>query len=169
MGNWQNFTARLPISRWDELKKLQISIQGIPTMLNPVPPVYLAGMFVEVNYEIPPLLGGESEIVEETTDDLPVLSAPNAVRVLRSRGGSNVFGAGEKVEFDLDLGEFPASGTLPDAAGTPPENVIHPEPAPGTSTTATDLPPPEDLPSTELQRTATSTDGPAPTEELPTP
>ncbi len=120
MTNWQNFTARLPVSRWDELKKLQISIQGIPTTLNPVPPVYLAGMFAEVNYELPPLFGGESDIVEESTESLPVLSAQNAIRVLPGRGGGNVFGAGERVEFDLDLGDLSGAGTPPvEGPGTP--------------------------------------------------
>src|SRR3989344_802600 len=97
MGNWQNFTARLPISRWDELKKLQISIQGIPTMLNPVPPVYLAGMFVEVNYELPPLFGDEQGIADESTENLPVLSAPNAIRSIPGRDEESVFGVGERV------------------------------------------------------------------------
>lgn len=53
MKNWRYFTIALPAKTWDELKKLQVSIEGIPTTLTPVPNVYLDGMLVEVRYELP--------------------------------------------------------------------------------------------------------------------
>lgn len=53
-SNWQNFTVTLPVSDWSDLQNLQIRIEGIPTTQDPVPPVYLDGMFVEVHYDLPP-------------------------------------------------------------------------------------------------------------------
>ena len=51
--NWPHFTFTLPVTSWDELKKLQVRIEGIPTALPyPLPPVYLDGMLLEVNYEV---------------------------------------------------------------------------------------------------------------------
>ncbi len=133
MANWQNFTARLPVSRWDELKRLQISVQGIPTTLNPVPPVYLAGMFVEVNYELPPLLANEeADIVAE---DLPVFALPDVLRTVPGRGEAKTFGAGERVEFDLDLADLPGGemdqGLL--AVEEPTEPAPADEPAPSST------------------------------------
>lgn len=52
--NWPNFTTAIPVTNWADLANLQIRVQGIPTTVNPIPPVYLDGMFVEVNYSVPP-------------------------------------------------------------------------------------------------------------------
>lgn len=145
MANWHNFTARLPVSRWDELQRLQIAIEGIPTLLVPVPPVYLAGMFIEVNYTPPSLFDNEAEVVEESTEGLPVFAVRNAIKILPGRDESNVFGAGERVEFDLDLGELPdvastsvssspaldettLTSTEPEEIDSPPEPVPAPPP-----------------------------------------
>ena len=52
-GNWQKFTVTLPISDWTDLANLQIRVQGIPTTQDPLPPVYLGGMLMEVHYKTP--------------------------------------------------------------------------------------------------------------------
>lgn len=166
MDNWQNFTARLPISQWDEVKNLQISVEGIPTTLNPVPPVYLAGMFIGVNYELPPFFGDEDELLDESSDGLPILDAPNAIRAALERGDENVFGAGERVEFDIDLSVLPSlNGTSTEPSLDEPENTTttpseipappvepddvlpdEPPPTPATSTPPLAEPIPEPLP-----------------------
>lgn len=63
--NWQNLTISLPLKTWDELKKLQISVEGIPTVLNPLPKVYLDGMFVEVHYELPSVASINNRSIEQ--------------------------------------------------------------------------------------------------------
>jgi hypothetical protein len=136
--NWQNFTARLPVSRWDELKRLQIAVEGIPTTLNPVPPVYLAGMFIEVNYELPPIFGTEDSL-DEPTDGLPILRAPNAIQALPGRGDESVFGVGERVEFDIVLDELPTSDSDAHSEDTPSDSE--------TETDTGDLPTGESAPS----------------------
>lgn len=60
--NWKNFTVALPITSWDDLKKLQIKIEGIKTsLLQPLPEVLLDGMLLEVKYEVPPLFSSSEE------------------------------------------------------------------------------------------------------------
>jgi len=56
INNWQQFTVTLPISDWNDLQNLQIRIEGIPTTQDPIPPIYLDGMFAEVDYEVPPAI-----------------------------------------------------------------------------------------------------------------
>ena len=55
-NNWQAFTITLPVTTWDDLQDLQIRVEGIPTTQDPIPPVYLDGMFVEVHYDVPPVI-----------------------------------------------------------------------------------------------------------------
>jgi hypothetical protein len=50
MSNWQQFTVTLPLSDWTDLQNLQVRVDGIPTTQDPIPPIYLDGMFVEVHY-----------------------------------------------------------------------------------------------------------------------
>lgn len=50
-SNWQRFTVAVPIVNWDDLKKLQIKIEAIPTTLQDAPTVFLDGSFIEVTYE----------------------------------------------------------------------------------------------------------------------
>lgn len=52
MSNWQQFTITLPISDWTDLQNLQIRVEGIPTTQDPVPPIYLDGMLLEVHYDV---------------------------------------------------------------------------------------------------------------------
>jgi hypothetical protein len=54
VSDWQKMTVTLPIADWKDLTALQIRIQGIPTTQDPVPPVYLDGMFMEVHYDSAP-------------------------------------------------------------------------------------------------------------------
>ncbi|MDI6820732.1 MAG: hypothetical protein QMD65_00950 [Patescibacteria group bacterium] len=56
LKNWSSFTATLPVKTWDELKTLQISIEGMPTILTNMPRIFLDGMFVEARFELPPAL-----------------------------------------------------------------------------------------------------------------
>lgn len=49
--NWRQLTLSLPISSWKDLERLQLRIQGVTTTLDPIPPVFLDGMFMEVHYE----------------------------------------------------------------------------------------------------------------------
>jgi hypothetical protein len=51
-ANWPNFTVAVPVTTWDDLQNLQVRVEEIPTTQDPVPTVYLDGMFAEVHYEI---------------------------------------------------------------------------------------------------------------------
>ncbi len=83
--NWQNFTATLPVTSWDDLKKLQVKIEGIPTTLQQIPKVYLDGMFVEVHYEIPSVI--EMTNTPTSTDEEASSTAP-PVRVTLANPGA---------------------------------------------------------------------------------
>ena len=59
--NWPHFTIELPIRSWDELKRLQISLEGIDTSLpKPLVKTYLDGLFLEVHYDLPPVFQNPS-------------------------------------------------------------------------------------------------------------
>jgi len=83
--NWQEFTVTLPISDWNDLENLQIRVQGLPTTQDPIPPVYLEGMLVEVHYSIPsPILattpatnGSSSVAVEQVVQVSPNITVTN--------------------------------------------------------------------------------------------
>ncbi|MDI6733943.1 MAG: hypothetical protein QMD50_00410 [Patescibacteria group bacterium] len=66
--NWQNLTVTLPVKSWDELKKIQISIENIPTSLSQIPQIYLDGMFLEAHYELSPELVVGGGVVLESDD-----------------------------------------------------------------------------------------------------
>ncbi|MBI4094649.1 MAG: hypothetical protein HY435_00445 [Candidatus Liptonbacteria bacterium] len=55
-GNWEFFTLTIPVNAWEDLRKLQVGIEGIDTALTSIPRTYLDGMLVEVHYEVPPVL-----------------------------------------------------------------------------------------------------------------
>lgn len=55
-SNWRNLTLRIPLTSWDDLKNLQVSIEGVPTTRETIPLVLLDGMLMEVHYEVPPVL-----------------------------------------------------------------------------------------------------------------
>lgn len=97
--NWQKFTVTLPIANWDDLKKVQIRLSGMPTSLAKVPRIYLDGMFVEVHYDVPPI-GDEStpqapvvvQVSPSVTveipppDPAPVLPPPDLVAITKTDG-----------------------------------------------------------------------------------
>ncbi len=49
--NWRQLTFSLPVSSWAELRNLQIRVQGISSTVDPLPPVFLDGMLLEVHYD----------------------------------------------------------------------------------------------------------------------
>lgn len=87
INNWQNFTVTLPIADWADLENLQIRVEGIPTTQDPVPPVYLDGMFVEVHYDSAPSLdpSDTASSTIEATSSAPS-SSPSARMTLVDPG-----------------------------------------------------------------------------------
>jgi hypothetical protein len=58
LENWQNFTIDLPLKSWDELRRVQVRVIGVPTTLSRIPKMYLDGMLLEAHYEVAPLFNG---------------------------------------------------------------------------------------------------------------
>ena len=81
INNWQQFTVTLPISDWQDLENLQVRIEGIPTTQDPIPPVYLDGMFMEVHYDSQPLLSNEATSTDETASSTDSTDSAPAVRL----------------------------------------------------------------------------------------
>lgn len=153
--NWQAFKANIPVSSWDDMKKLQIKIEGIKTSLAQIPKVYLDGMIVEARYEVTPLAlpsdqgtaapaaapggenGGANVIV------LPPSAQPKPV----NPNGS--FNADQAPTFDFDMNSLQTATSGPMVSSTP---VIAPTPGPAPSSSG-DLPPS----STPLPGTSTAT------------
>ncbi|MDP2598567.1 MAG: hypothetical protein Q8P49_01920 [Candidatus Liptonbacteria bacterium] len=132
-NNWQNFTVTLPLANWDELRKLQIQVVGIPTTLNPTPKVYLDGMFAEVHYDLPPVFagvfgggssGGAAPEAKngpvEIPNGIPVIVLPPSQKPTPVNPGQNTFGADEAPQFNLDLNSLvapPPPEPAPDDSG----------------------------------------------------
>jgi hypothetical protein len=77
MSNWQNFTVTLTVSDWTDLQNLQVRVEGIPTTQDPIPPIYLDGMLLEVHYDAvslpvpllpPPVL---PQVASTTNQEIP--------------------------------------------------------------------------------------------------
>jgi hypothetical protein len=104
VNNWPNFTVELPVSSWQDLRKVQISVEGIPSTIQDLPQVSLDGMLVQAQYELPPLFGGEEEKAEEVSElNAPIISANPSSTKERS------FRADESPFFDLDINEVVSS------------------------------------------------------------
>jgi hypothetical protein len=104
--NWPNLTVALPSFTWDELRKVQVRVSGIPTAASSLPAVYLDGMFLEVHYESLPLIiqGGESEkatssLVElapgvtvetPTKKEVPIIPAPEIILFEKKEGRADI-------------------------------------------------------------------------------
>lgn len=136
-SNWQNFTATLPVKSWDDLKKLQVKIEGIPTSLQQIPKVYLDGMFVEAHYEIPPVLpisinGGTSPTPSVATGTSTVVVLPPGTQPVPVNQ-SNDFKANESPTFDFDLNALPA----PTSTQAPPSDSTSSAATPTPTSTAT--------------------------------
>ncbi len=80
MSNWQQFTVTLPIADWADLQNLQIRVEGIPTTQDPIPPVYLDGMFVEVHYDAA-LSINPSVDMASSTDEATSSATPSSSRM----------------------------------------------------------------------------------------
>jgi len=78
VNNWPNFTVTLPISNWQDLQDLQVRIENISTTQDPIPPVYLDGMFLEAHYELPasPAANDLSGIISAVEEPLASLTQP---------------------------------------------------------------------------------------------
>ncbi|MEK7094342.1 MAG: hypothetical protein AAB903_03320 [Patescibacteria group bacterium] len=86
-SNWKNLTASLSATDWKDLKNLQIKIESIDTTTNPLPPVYLDGMFLEVKYEVLSFFSLSDTVSSEDIILLPTslkgdkkISTPETVR-----------------------------------------------------------------------------------------
>lgn len=118
--NFQNLTLPLPKLSWAELSKIQISLIGIDTTLEKLPKVYLDGMFIEVNYEIPSIINPENKKPSETGKVITNVILPNGVQVITlpenqdlspvREGGT--YGSNENPSFDLDLDALPAPPSI---------------------------------------------------------
>lgn len=114
--NWLHFTAPLNISSWEDLRKVQFKVEGIPTTLENFPEVYLDGMFLEVQYEKPPIV----EILEQDTviqeepimdvelpADLPVIVVPEGDGLKPAPTDRKDFTPNEAPSFDMDFENLP--------------------------------------------------------------
>jgi hypothetical protein len=131
INNWQQFTVTLPISDWNDLQNLQVRIEGIPTTQDPVPPVYLDGMFMEVHYSSGALLSDQATSTDEIASSTNTSTPASPVRLMLSDpgaqqscdiepfsqslpiGGSanfmiNLHPSINGVSYDLELGHLPA-------------------------------------------------------------
>lgn len=72
LANWENATLPLPITSWEEMEKIQISIEGIESLLDDIPEVTLDGMLLEVKYEILPVpASGQRPSSESNQENIP--------------------------------------------------------------------------------------------------
>ncbi|MDP2856134.1 MAG: hypothetical protein Q8N90_03400, partial [bacterium] len=72
--NWQNLEMEIPITSWDDLVNLQISIQTLPTV-DSLPDIYLDGLWLEVEYG-----EKEKEIEEpEISQEFPGVAGPGQI------------------------------------------------------------------------------------------
>ncbi len=118
--NWRLFTVSLPVRTWEELKRLQIMIEGVPTSLSNKPPVLLDGMFIEARYDVSmvekPL--DEAELIAKEKQKLaeapfPSLSGPEEMYASQKELGevlkadvlvSRQFQSGEWLSFKKQEG-----------------------------------------------------------------
>jgi hypothetical protein len=136
--NWQNFTATLPVTSWDDLKKLQVRIEGIPTALTQIPKVYLDGMFVEVHYEIPPAspisLGGSTAATPSAATTSEVIVLPPTQQPVPVNQNSD-FKANESPTFDFNLNALPGPTSTTEPAPAPAAPEVAPTSSPPATTT----------------------------------
>ncbi|MEK7193509.1 MAG: hypothetical protein AAB652_01850 [Patescibacteria group bacterium] len=124
-SNWRNYTVTLPVRSWDELRRLQISVEGIPTTIGEIPKAYLDGMLVEVHYDLPPLLSRETTIqpIEEngSLENTPrIITLPDGKKPLPTRPNQKDFGPSETPSFDLNLDDLPIPSSTIQSSFSPP-------------------------------------------------
>ncbi len=128
--NWKNLTINLPNVSWDDLRHLQISVEGIPTTLEKLPKVFLDGMLLEIQYDVPPIINFNSETENfdssvdtdaESRRELPVIILPSDKKPRPAENNSGDFTPSESPRFDFDLDNLPEStSSAPGAQGTSP-------------------------------------------------
>ena len=120
--NWQNLTVTLPIKNWSDLARIQIAVETMKTTQNPVPPVYLDGMFLEVHYDVPPVFAGGGGTLSTSTQTspsaVPTPATPTVIvdvspdqKPLPVEPGKDTFRSDEAPQFDFDLNALPAPAT----------------------------------------------------------
>ncbi len=60
-SNWPSFTTHLPITTWDDVRRLQVRIGSLETSLLAIPHTYLDGIILSVQYE-PPAVPQSEEV-----------------------------------------------------------------------------------------------------------
>lgn len=137
--NLPNLTVRIPVQTWDDIKNLQISIEGT-NEITPIPQILLDGMFVQANYEVPPVLtevlnqdmsgGGGGNISDDSSifeSDASIIMVPDSVpKSIQSENGT--FNAKDTPRFELNLDDLPSFM---------PSDVAPPAATPSTSTEPT--------------------------------
>lgn len=133
--NWFHYTVPLPINSWEDLRKVQIKIEGVPSTLGTFPEVYLDGMFVEVQYEKPPIVeifepvGVIQEPVREVElpEGAPLIVIPEGEGLTPAPTDEKNFSPNEAPSFEFDLENLPTENT--GEAGTsgisPPVGLNH--------------------------------------------
>src|SRR3989344_1973019 len=97
-----HLTVPLPVTSWDDLRKVQIGIEGVPAAIVSLPRVLLDGMLLEVHYEVPPAFSEE----ESGNQEEKVIPAPPPAPL---RGGTErtdgppSFTGNEAPSFELDI------------------------------------------------------------------
>lgn len=121
--NWENLTFSLPVSSWEDLRKIQLSVETIPSALDQLPKVYLDGFVMNVQYDIPPavdIFEGDSI----SNDDLEQIRLPEQTPVIELSpdkkpispdGDDKSFGSDETPIFDFDLKHLPNPTSSPPA------------------------------------------------------
>jgi hypothetical protein len=107
-NNWQNFTVTLPIADWTDLQNLQVRIEGIPTTQDPVPPIYLDGMFMEVHYDVappltPPDVASSTDTTAPSTSTQMTLVTPGAQQTCQVEPFSQELPLGGTATYTVEL------------------------------------------------------------------
>ncbi len=123
--NWRNLTVSLPVGDWDDLEKIQVRVESIPTTIQP-PRVYLDGILMEVHYEataspdlqfLYPISNGSSTPAAGSAEP-SFNNAPNPFpglpqSALPEGSGLNVqkkyWGGGEEPTINIDIGDLPST------------------------------------------------------------
>lgn len=129
--NWPNLTLPMPVLSWEDLKKLQISVGGIPTTDARSYIVYLDGMFIEVQYDVVPLDGAALQPAEPSDSGanplFPVVEVP-AKDILAPDSRQPTFEAGEAPSLEFDLDKLPTPATSSSFAVPPAQSGLAPPP-----------------------------------------
>lgn len=136
---------KIPVTEWDDISKLQVSIQSRPSV-DELPEVYLDAMWLEADYVFfSPSSGGESLSEDEK-------------RKFPQRDDFGLFNKGQK-DFRADedvVFELPNNSSASLAASSTPDTIDAVMTPTETSLTSTKEMVPENIPSAETMATGTS-------------